>query len=81
MKRFGLVVLTLAALGLGSADTRPAAARPVGYGSASDLVEAQYRPYRRSYRAERRAERRAMIRARERAVARRAYRAGRYSRY
>jgi hypothetical protein len=50
MKRFGLVVLTLAALGLGSADTRPAAARPVGYGSASDLVEAQYRPYRRSYR-------------------------------
>jgi len=81
MKRFGLVVLTLAALGLGAADTRTAAAHPVGYRSAADLVEVQYRPYRGSYRAERRAERRAIIRARERAAARRAYRAGRYSRY
>ena len=81
MKRFGLVVLTLAALGLGPAETRSAAAQPAGYQAASGLVEVQYRPYRRSYRAERRAERRAMIRARERAAARRAYRAGRYSRY
>ena len=80
MKRSGPDVLTLAALGLGSADTRTAAAQPVGYRSAADLVEAQYRPYRGSYRAERRAERRAIIRARERAAARRAYRAGRYSR-
>ena len=81
MKRFGLVVLTLAALGLGAAEVRAAAAQPVGYRSAADLVEVQYRPYRGSYRAERRAERRAIIRARERAAARRAYRAGRYSRY
>ncbi len=81
MKRFGLVVLTLAALGLGAADARTAAAQPVGYRSAADLVEVQYRPYHGSYRAERRAERRAIIRARERAAARRAYRAGRYSRY
>ena len=30
MKRFGLVVLTLAALGLGATDARTAAAQPVG---------------------------------------------------
>ena len=46
MKRFSLVVLTLAALGLGAADARTAAAQPVGYRSAADLVEVQYRPYR-----------------------------------
>ena len=54
-ERVGLVVLTVAALGLRATDTRTAAAQPVGYRSAADLVEAQYRPNRGSYRAERRA--------------------------
>ena len=39
MKRFGLVLFTLAALGLGAADARTAAAKPVGYRSAADLVK------------------------------------------
>jgi hypothetical protein len=55
MERVGLVVLTVAALGLRATDTRTAAAQPVGYRSAADLVEVQYRPNRGSYRAERRA--------------------------
>jgi hypothetical protein len=81
-----LALLAIAALGLGSADTRPAAAQPVGHQLESGLVEVQYSPYYRRdrgryYRAERRAERRAYYRARERATYRRAYRPGRYSRY
>jgi hypothetical protein len=92
MKRFALAALTLAALGLGMIDNRPAAARPGGHRSAAELVEVQYRPYyrqdrryyrqdRRYHRQDRRAERRAWRRERERQVARRAYRAGRRDSY
>ena len=92
MKRFALAALTLAALGLGVIDGRPAIAQSGGYRSAPELVEVQYRPYyrqdrryhrqdRRYYRQERRAERRAWRRERERQVARRAYRAGRRDAY
>ena len=85
MKRFALAALTLAALGFGTLDNRPAAAQPGGYQSASEYVEVPYRPYyrqdRRYYRQERRAERRAWRRERERQVARRAYRAGRRDSY
>ncbi len=63
MKRFALAALTLAALGLGMIDGRPAIAQSGGYRSAPNIVEVQYRPYyrqdRRYYRQERRAERRA----------------------
>ena len=79
MKRFALAALTLAALGLGMIDGRPAAAQfDGGQRSAAELVEVQYRPY---YRQERRAERRAWMRERERQVARRAYRTGRRDAY
>ena len=78
MKRFALAALTLAALGLGVIDGRPAAAQPGGYRPAPEYTEVQYRPY---YRQERRAERRAWRRERERQVARRAYRAGRRDAY
>ncbi len=85
MKRFALAALTLAALGLGMIDGRPAIAQSGGYRSAPNIVEVQYRPYyrqdRRYYRQERRAERRAWRRERERQVARRAYRAGRRDAY
>ena len=85
MKRFALAALTLAALGLGMIDGRPAIAQSGGYRSAPNIVEVQYRPYyrqdRRYYRQERRAERRAWRRERERQVARRAYRAGRRDSY
>ena len=92
MKRFALAALTLAALGLGMIDGRPAAAQPGGYQSASEYVEVHYRPYyqqdrryyrpdRRYLRQERRAERRAWVRERERQAARRAYRAGRRDAY
>ncbi len=82
MKRFALAALTLAALGLGMIDGRPATAQPGGdHRWATEYVEVQYRPYyrqdRRYHRQERRAERRAWRRERERQVARRAYRAGR----
>ncbi len=81
MKRFAPAALTLAALGFGTMDGRPAAAQPGGgHRWAVEYVEVQYRPYsrqdRRYYRQERRAERRAWRRERERQVARRAYRAG-----
>ena len=84
MKRFALAALTLAALGLGMIDGRPAGAQfGGGQRSAAELVEVQYRPYyrqdRRYHRQERRAERRAWTR--ERQVARRAYRAGRRDSY
>ena len=79
MKRFALAALTLAALGLGMIDGRPAAAQfGGGQRSAAEIVEVQYRPY---YRQEQRAERRAWRRERERQVARRAYRAGRRDSY
>ncbi len=86
MKRFALAALTLAALGFGTIDNRPAGAQPGGYQSAPEYVEAQYRPYYRQdrryyHRQERRAERRAWRRERERQVARRAYRAGRRDSY
>ena len=86
MKRFALAALTLAALGLGMIDGRPAAAQfGGGQRSAAELVEVQYRPYyrqdRRYHRQERRAERRAWMRERERQAARRAYRAGRRDAY
>ncbi len=85
MKRFALAALTLAALGFGTIDNRPAAAQPGGYQSAPQHVEVQYRPYyrqdRRYYRQDRRAERRAWRRERERQVARRAYRGGRRDSY
>jgi len=85
MKRFALAALTLAALGLGMIDGRPAAAQfSGGQRSAAELVEVQYRPYyrqdRRYHRQERRAERRAWMRERERErerqAARRPCRAG-----
>ena len=61
MKRFALAALTLAALGLGMIDGRPAAAQPGGaYLSAPEYVGVQYRPYyhqgRGYYRQDRRAE-------------------------
>ena len=79
MKRFALAALTLAALGLGMIDNRPAAARPGGHRSAAELVEVQYRPYyrqdRRYYRQDRRYHRQ------DRRAERRAYRAGRRDSY
>ncbi len=86
MKRFALAALTLAALGLGMIDGRPAAALfGGGQRSAAELVDVQYRPYyrqdRRHHRQERRAERRAWMRERERQAARRAYRTGRRDAY
>jgi hypothetical protein len=82
MKRFAPAALTLAALGLGMIDSRPAAAQfGGGHRSAAEIVEVQYRPSyrqdRRHHRQEGRAERRAWMRERERQTARRAYRAGR----
>ncbi len=70
MKRFALAALTLAALGLGMVDGRPAAHFGGGQRSAAELVGVRYRP---TYRQERRAWRR----ERERQAARRAYRGGR----
>ena len=86
MKRLALAALTFAALALGTAESRTAAAQPGGFRPAPELVEVQYRPYYRSdrpyyARQERRAERRAWRRERERQVARRAYRAGRRDAY
>lgn len=78
VKRFGLAALTVAALGLGWIDSRPASAQPGGYRPASEYVEVQYRRY---HRDDRRAVRRAWQRERERRVARQAYRAGRRDGY
>ena len=62
MKRFALAALAVAALALGTAEGRAAAAQPGGYRPAPEPVEVQYRPYYRSdrpyyYRQERRADR------------------------
>ncbi len=82
MKRFALAALTFAALALGTVEGHATVVQPVGYRSAPELVEVQYRPYYRSDRGYYyRQERRAWRRERERQVTRRAYRAGRRDAY